>query len=1100
MTIGQSSVADEFAVMNFIASGQSGWNYAFAGAEITVNSTYARRQYDPDAAKLANGNHIVTWIEATTGTSANRLLKGQIYAPDGTPVGGELNFSWNGGHGPVVAGLAGGGFVLAYASGGLVAQLFDDDGVPAGPAFNIIHSTVSAFSQGAPDIAALPGGGFAIVWEDERTAGGDTSRLGVHLRVFDQDGAAVGGDVLVNTATFRSQFDASIAVLGSGGYVVSWTDSGPGGLIKAQIFNADGTRLGTEFVVSGGAYGSVGSSVTALANGNFAVAWYESQAHHVQVFTPAGVPVGPQASVASNLGGVQTGPELAALSDGGYAIVWTTEGADAPGDGSGRAVAVQVYTAGGEADGGPRLVNSQTNGDQLDPAILGLADGRFLVAWSDVNGAGDDDDEVRAQIFALQAPPPETEIVSDGGGDTAAVSVAENGALATIVAAQGNGGAISYQIAGGADAALFTIDAVSGELRFAAAPDFEAPGDADGDNLYEVLVSASDGTTADTQAISVAVTDEEEAIAIVSGGGGDEAAVSIDENVGWVLPVLAVDPDGNEPLYGIAGGADAALFALDPVSHMLRFIDLPDFEAPGDADGDNVYEVILGATDGQTFDYQTVLVMIGNVYEGLQFDAPAYAFSLEENASAAGAVLATGEGGAAIHYAIAGGPDADRFTIDALSGALSLVDAPDFEAPGDADGDNVYEVLVSADDGTSSVSASVSVTIGNADEGVAIVSNGGGDTVWLGIAENSVALGQIEAVDEDGDAVSYAIVGGADAAWFAIDAATGLLRFVAAPDYEAAADADGDNVYKVQVAAISGAFSDVQAFEIAIMNVNEPVVIGSNGGGASAAVSVVENNSVVTTVVAADPEGAPVTYSIISGGDASDFTINAQTGALRFVSAPDFESPDDGNGDNVYAVTVRATSGQHSDVQTIYVTVTNTRDGYYVTGTSASETINGSSPLPRRTSNEEDTVYAREGNDTVQGLGGDDWIYGEIGNDVLTGGAGADRLSGGVGADQFVYNLVSDSTGAAIDLIIDFTRVQGDRISLTAIDANSVAAGNQAFAFIGAAAFTNTPGQLRYESAGGATTIFGDVNGDGVADLQIQFAGQISLVAADFLL
>ena len=68
-------------------------------------------------------------------------------------------------------------------------------------------------------------------------------------------------------------------------------------------------------------------------------------------------------------------------------------------------------------------------------------------------------------------------------------------------------------------------------------------------------------------------------------------------------------------------------------------------------------------------------------------------------------------------------------------------------------------------------------------------------------------------MDEDGDPVSYAIVGGADAALFSVDAATGQLRFVAAPDYETRADADGDNVYRVEVAAISGAYSDIQAFE-----------------------------------------------------------------------------------------------------------------------------------------------------------------------------------------------------------------------------------------------------------------------------------------------
>ena len=683
----------------------------------------------------------------------------------------------------------------------------------------------------------------------------------------------------------------------------------------------------------------------------------------------------------------------------------------------------------------------------------------------------------------------------------AAASLAENGTAVTLVTAiDEDGDAVAFSIAGGGDSALFAIDAATGALSFTAAPDFEAPGDADGDNVYEVTVRASDGELSDDRQLSITVTNVNEAVAFVSGGGGDQAAVSMDENEGWVLPVLAIDPEGTTPLYGIAGGADAVLFALDAFSNTLRFVDLPDFETPGDADGDNVYEVVLGATDGETFDYQTVLVTVGNVYEGLFFPVSPYAFAIDENATAAGTVLATGEQGASIYYSISGGADADRFTIDALTGALSLADAPDFELPTDWDGDNFYDVIVRANDGTASAYQFVSVTVGNVDEGVEIVSGGGADTRWVGLWENSLTVGQVQAVDEDGDPVAYTISGGADAALFAVDAATGALSFVAAPNYEAPADADGDNRYQVVVAAISGAFSDTQVFEIQMMNVNEPVAISSNGGGASAAISVVENSQTVTTVIAADPEGAPVSYSIISGGDASRFAINSQTGLLYFVTAPDHELPADSNGDNVYGVTVRATSGQHSDLQTLTVTVTNIRDGNNVTGTSASETINGTSHPSRRTSNEEDTVYAREGNDTVQGLAGDDWLYGETGNDALTGGAGADRLTGGTGTDQFVYTLVSDSPGAACDVITDFARSQGDRISLSAIDANSAAGGNQSFAFIGASAFSNVAGQLRYQASGGNTIVSGDVNGDGVADLQIQLTGTISLVSSDFIL
>ena len=71
------------------------------------------------------------------------------------------------------------------------------------------------------------------------------------------------------------------------------------------------------------------------------------------------------------------------------------------------------------------------------------------------------------------------------------------------------------------------------------------------------------------------------------------------------------------------------------------------------------------------------------------------------------------------------------------------------------------------------------------------------------------------------------------------------------------------------------------------------------------------------------------------------------------------------------------------------------------------------------------------------------------------------------------------------------------RIGLTRRDAKDA---KKAFAFIGTAAFSNVAGQLRYETSGGVTTISGDVNGDGIADLQIQVSGSLALVASDFVL
>ncbi|MFE0754849.1 S8 family serine peptidase [Inquilinus sp. NPDC058860] len=129
-------------------------------------------------------------------------------------------------------------------------------------------------------------------------------------------------------------------------------------------------------------------------------------------------------------------------------------------------------------------------------------------------------------------------------------------------------------------------------------------------------------------------------------------------------------------------------------------------------------------------------------------------------------------------------------------------------------------------------------------------------------------------------------------------------------------------------------------------------------------------------------------------------------------------------------------------------------------------------------------------------------LRGENGNDVLTGGVGRDELTGGAGADRFVYtSLVQSPVGVAgADLITDFSRAQGDRIDLSALDANTGTAGNQAFGFIGTAAYGHHAGELRYVARDGVTTIAGDINGDGVSDFQIRLTGTIGLIAADFVL
>ena len=113
------------------------------------------------------------------------------------------------------------------------------------------------------------------------------------------------------------------------------------------------------------------------------------------------------------------------------------------------------------------------------------------------------------------------------------------------------------------------------------------------------------------------------------------------------------------------------------------------------------------------------------------------------------------------------------------------------------------------------------------------------------------------------------------------------------------------------------------------------------------------------------------------------------------------------------------------------------------------------------------------GGDQISGFGGDDQIDGGSGADLLEGGNGRDTLTGGIGADRLIWSDVGETgtTTATADVITDFNFAAGDRIDLSAIDANIFAGGDQAFTFIGQAAFSGTPGEINYFHENGNTFI-----------------------------
>jgi len=150
-----------------------------------------------------------------------------------------------------------------------------------------------------------------------------------------------------------------------------------------------------------------------------------------------------------------------------------------------------------------------------------------------------------------------------------------------------------------------------------------------------------------------------------------------------------------------------------------------------------------------------------------------------------------------------------------------------------------------------------------------------------------------------------------------------------------------------------------------------------------------------------------------------------------------------------------------------------------------------------------DSLIGGDGADTLGGDAGNDYISGGAGNDLIYSGSGNDTVSGGAGADSFIFKA-SDLVGgvqASADKILDFSRAEGDKIHLVDIDANLLTGGvNDAFKFIGTSAFHKVAGELRYEVVSGSAYVYGDMNGDGLADLKIQLVGVTNLQATDFAL
>jgi len=448
-------------------------------------------------------------------------------------------------------------------------------------------------------------------------------------------------------------------------------------------------------------------------------------------------------------------------------------------------------------------------------------------------------------------------------------------------------------------------------------------------------------------------------------------ATFAEESTGTVYDADATLDGGSAPTYAITGGADAALFNINTTTGEVTFDSPPDFEVPGDSGANNVYDIDITASADGVSSTQTVQITVTNVNDNAPtFTSGTTASFAEAGSGTAYIAAATDVDGETPTFSISGGADAADFNINSLTGEVTFISPPDYEIPGDVGGDRTYNIDITASDGVNTATQSVAISVTDV-SGPPIFTSG----LTADFAENGTGTAyDTSAASPDGPAPTYSITGGSDASLFSINTVTGEVTFDAPPDFESPGDDGGNNDYDIEITAESDGLQSTQTVTINVTNANDLAPVFTSGTAATYA----ENGfGPAYDADATDGDGNIPTFTISGGADSALFNINSATGEVTFILSPDFESPSDAGGNNVYDIEVTANDGVNQTAQSIAIEVTNVVNEFNV--------INGTS-----------------GDDELLGTGGADQINGLEGADRITGGPGIDQLNGGGGDDVFL--------------------------------------------------------------------------------------------------
>ena len=371
--------------------------------------------------------------------------------------------------------------------------------------------------------------------------------------------------------------------------------------------------------------------------------------------------------------------------------------------------------------------------------------------------------------------------------------------------------------------------------------------------------------------------------------------------------------------YSLSGGPDSSFFSLS--GNTLSFAGTANYEAPDDTNKDSVYEVSVTVSSQSVSKTQAIYVRVADAPEAPVIST-ASIDNVKENITSVATISASDEDvGSVLTYSLldSGGAKDEKLLSINESGVVTFISAPNYESPSDFNSDNTVEFTVVVSDGSLTAQADYSFEIIDVNESPSIAT-----TEISDIAEGVSSIATISASDPDaGASLAYSLVdsnGAKDEGLLSIDSSTGVVAFISAPNFETPTDVGADNKIEFSVLVSDGSLEVSQDYSFSITNVNEAPTISTSS------FSIAEGSTAIGTIAASDPDASSTLSYTISGTDSSKFSINASSGAVAFLSPPNFESPTDNGLDNTYNFTVTVSDGSLSSSQSIAIAVGNVNE------------------------------------------------------------------------------------------------------------------------------------------------------------------------------